>query len=405
MTINATSVQDFSVAALGSRGAFYFWGESAFSVSSYAGKTWNGTMEYSVNAADWTVWDGTGDISSGAFKGKQFLFLRGTGNSTVTNRGSTRFVLTGSGIHAEGNIENILDYTTTANGQHPVPATGAFSGLFKDCTALVSGPVLGTVSVPNDCCIEMFRGCTALVTPPKIMARELKTNSFLRMFQDCTALTYAPELNAKTLGPYCYQSMFEGCTALLTVPDLPATDVKTSCYYRMFSGCTSIDNPNGVRLIAKTPGASSYERMFYNCSSLTQAPEILAEALGTEACKNMFYGCTALVTAPKIHATAVAADSCMLMFYGCTSLTTLPKLHALTMANQCYNQMFIECSALKVSETQTGTYVYPFRIPDEGTGDASSASSWNTIMFYHTGGTFTGAPEVNKTYYVENEPV
>jgi hypothetical protein len=34
--------------------------------------------------------------------------------------------------------------------------------------------------------------------------------------------------------------------------------------------------------------------MFYNCISLTQAPELLATTLAEECCPNMFSGCTNL---------------------------------------------------------------------------------------------------------------
>jgi hypothetical protein len=66
--------------------------------------------------------------------------------------------------------------------------------------------------------------------------------------------------------------------------------------------------------------------------------------------------------------------------------------------------MFYGCTSLKVSSTQTETYQYEWRIPTNGTV-GKTASSWNDSTLSGTGGTYTGNPSINKTYYVENPPV
>ena len=86
------------------------------------------------------------------------------------------------------------------------------------------------------------------------------------------------------------------------------------------------------------------------------------------------------------------------MFYGCTALTTIPKLFAITLARNCYNSMFLSCEKLKLSAAQTGEYSTPYRIPSSGTGTTASDALLN--MFQETGGTFTGTPEINTTYYL-----
>jgi uncharacterized repeat protein (TIGR02543 family) len=65
--------------------------------------------------------------------------------------------------------------------------------------------------------------------------------------------------------------------------------------------------------------------------------------------------------------------------------------------------MFRECTALKVSSVQIGAYQYEWRIPTSGAGII--ANYWNTYMLSGTGGTFTGDPTIDITYYVENPPV
>jgi hypothetical protein len=92
------------------------------------------------------------------------------------------------------------------------------------------------------------------------------------------------------------------------------------------------------------------------------------------------------------------------MFYGCTSLASVPALPATTLAEYCYAYMFKGCTSLKVSSTQTGAYQYEWRIPTNGTV-GKTAWSWNDSMLSGTGGTYTGNPSINKTYYVENPPV
>lgn len=91
-------------------------------------------------------------------------------------------------------------------------------------------------------------------------------------------------------------------------------------------------------------------------------------------------------------------------FRNCSALITAPALPANNLAEYCYNSMFNGCTNLKISTTQSGIYQYAWRIPESGT-ISSTYLGWNTDMFKNTGGTFTGNPTINTTYYVENQPV
>ena len=198
-------------------------------------------------------------------------------------------------------------------------------------------------------------------------------------------------------GSYCYQSMFQGCTSLTTAPALPATTLASGCYGEMFLGCTSLTT--APALPATTLANYCYQSMFQGCTSLATAPELPATTLGESCYNGMFYGCTSLATAPELPATVLNTMCYREMFKGCTSLTTPPELPATTLANHCYNSMFYECTSLKVSETQTEEYATAWRIPSTGE-ITSGAYSWNTNMLTNTGGTFTGVPAVNTTYYI-----
>ena len=312
-------------------------------------KGWNGILEYSTDKSTWNTWDGT-EISSAGSK----LYLRGTGNTKITDGwNGYRFVFIGTDalkIACEGNIENLLDYETVSAGDHPTMAVYCYT--------------------------YMFSGCTSLVTAPELPATTLTNYCYQGMFYGCTALTTAPELPATTLGTDCYTNMFAGCTALTTAPSvLPSTTLDTSCYLRMFEGCTA----------------------------LTTAPALPATTLVERCYDIMFSGCTSLVTAPALPATTLADYCYHDMFYGCTSLTTAPALPATKLREGCYSSMFKGCTKIKLSTAQTGEYQTVYRIPISGTG--SDRLSALDDMFTNTGGTFTGTPSINTTYYTSNTVV
>lgn len=63
--------------------------------------------------------------------------------------------------------------------------------------------------------------------------------------------------------------------------------------------------------------------------------------------------------------------------------------------------MFYGCYRLKLSTTQTDEYTQEYRIPTSGTG--TTAMDALKYMFTSTGGTFTGTPEINTTYYLHKD--
>ena len=313
-----------------------------------ATKHWDGTLEYFSSNRTWTTWDGTATLSSVDNDGEYVLYLRGTGNTVITGDNQNyRWILTGSNIACIGNIENLLDYATVESGAHP--------------------------TLVSYCYGYMFSGCTALTQAPALPATTLVSYCYAGMFYGCTALTQAPALPATTLAPGCYADMFYGCTSLTQAPALPATTLADYCYYDMF----------------------------YGCASLTQAPALPATTLADDCYENMFYGCTSLTQAPALPATTLAEYCYYDMFQGCTSLTQAPALPATTLSNYCYRNMFYDCTSLKLSSTQTGEYTQEYRIPMTGTG--TSTTDALTDMFTNTGGTFTGTPEINTTYYLSTD--
>ena len=208
------------------------------------------------------------------------------------------------------------------------------------------------------------------------------------------------------MGDSCYYYLFDSCKSLTHAPDLPATKLTKQCYAHMFSNCTSL--VHAPKLPATALAELCYYWMFYKCASLASEPELPATTLAEQCYSRMFSNCTSLVHAPKLPATVLAKYCYSNMFEECSSLISLPELPATTLANYCYTSMFRECSNIKMSVTQTGEYQTPYRIPTTGTGTSwenSLGGSSLSYMFSDTGGTFTGTPEINTTYYTSNTVV
>ena len=342
-------------------------------------KHWNGILEYFSADKVWVVWDGTTTLSSVDNDGEYVMYLRGTGNTVITGRTANgasdtyRWVLTGSDIACVGNIENLLDYATVESGQHPTMAEACYVYMFFDCTSLTQAPTLTATTLADYCYCGMFVRCTSLTQTPVLPAITLSYGCYQDMFFGCTGLTQVPALPATTLASYCYADMFYGCTGLTQAPALPVTTLASYCYYQMF----------------------------WNCTNLTQAPALPATTLAEYCYRSMFSGCTSLTKAPALPATTLANNCYERMFRGCTSLTQAPALPATTLANNCYKYMFENCTSLKLSNTKTGEYTQEYRIPTTGTGTTTTDALTN--MFISTGGTFTGTPSINTTYYLSTD--
>ena len=322
--------------------ALQFTSPNPFSIS--APLKWDGKIEY-CNGAGWQEWDGSA-IVSGEIESDNYIYLRGTGNTKITGAAYfTYWKSSGSNIACNGSIELLLDWKTVKNGMHPIMAEYCFTNLFSNWKGLTTAPLLPATTLSDDCYARMFEGCTGLTAAPSLPATTLSIRCYQYMFHNCTGLTTTPLLPATKLGGYCYSSMFEGCTGLTAAPSLPATALKDGCY----------------------------SSMLRNCTGLTAAPSLPATKLG---------------------------DSCYsAMFLGCAGLTAAPSLPATALKSRCYQRMFEGCSKIKLSAVATGAYSKAYRIPANGTGTTASNALNN--IFANTGGTFTGTPEINTTYYLD----
>lgn len=183
---------------------------------------------------------------------------------------------------------------------------------------------------------------------------------------------------------------------LLEYSNPPTSILKNDCYHGMFYNCANLTQ--APKLPATTLANDCYSWMFYNCTNLTKAPELPATTLANNCYHGMFEACSNLTQAPELPATQLKSYCYSRMFYGCISLTVAPDLPATTLAESCYLAMFYNCQSLKISTTQSAEYHTAWRIPSSGT-ISSTPSSWNIEMLAYTGGTFTGNPDINTTYY------
>ena len=143
---------------------------------------------------------------------------------------------------------------------------------------------------------------------------------------------------------YCFFRLFYRCSSLTQAPELPATTLTNICYEEMFEGCTNLTK--APELPATTLAESCYASMFSGCANLTQAPELPATTLADYCYASMFSECTNLKEASELPATTLAEYCYEGMFSGCTNLTQAPELPATTLAEWCYSYMFNGCTNL-----------------------------------------------------------
>jgi hypothetical protein len=260
-----------------------------------------------------------------------------SGNYNLTETSMTNafhFQMTGS-INATGNVRSI--------------GPGKLYGLFSNCDALKTAPVLPDTTLTKSCYAYMFENCSSLIEPPVLNAKTLAESCYLSMFEGCSSLKTAPALPAAKLATTCYSSMFTGCTSITQAPTLPATTAVSGCYMSMFAGCSSLTEP--PVLPATKVETACYSSMFTGCTSLKTAPALPATGLKPYCYHSMFAGCSSLTTAPTLPATTLAEHCYHSMFLGCSSLTTAPTLPATTLAKHCYAYMFEDCPSLTEAPT------------------------------------------------------
>lgn len=163
-------------------------------------------------------------------------------------------------------------------------------------------------------------------------------------------------------------------------------------------GCGNLNNLlNYNNTVTMATYAFAY--LFYNAQAVDFDVTLPSTSLKDYCYRSMFQY-SGIRKAPKLPATTLATGCYNGMLSNCYSLEAIPALPATTLTNTCYQYMFNNSLAVKFSTTQTGEYQTAYCIPTSGTGTVGTNSLSN--MFQGTGGTFTGTPTINTTYYTSN---
>lgn len=215
----------------------------------------------------------------------------------------------------------------------------------------------------------------------------IKSANISSKFKDCVNLVYGPEIKraGDAYNHVDIHDIFKGCTSLIEIPDITLSgNINRITADSMCEGCTSLIKAPKIKVNNTTEESVilSFVYAFKDCTALNDIPDSLFSSVIDNCTVNNMY--------------------CGSMFKGCTSLEKLPVLPTLnsTSSNTInYVSMFEDCSKIKISETETGSYVNEYSI--NVTGLTSRVGLWD--MFTNTGGTFTGTPTINTTYYTSNE--
>ena len=250
------------------------------------------------------------------------------------------------------------------------------------------------------------------------LTRTGTSNSYYNYFSSTGKINCSGDIRSllnKVVAPgdymYWFSNLFYNCTSLTQAPELPAKNLATSCYYRMFNGCTSLTQ--APELPATTLATDCYDGMFSNCTSLTTAPELPATNLADYCYYQMFWNCTSLTKVPSVLPATTLANNCYnSMFYGCASLTTAPKLPATNLVDYCYSNMFNGCTSLTTAPELPATNLtsYCYQSMFRGCTSLTSApelpattlaSNCYNSMFYGCT-SLTTAPELHATTLANN---
>ena len=209
---------------------------------------------------------------------------------------------------------------------------------------------------------------------------------------------------------YCFYRLFYNCSSLTTAPELTATTLESHCYDSMFRGCSSLTT--APELPATTLVSYCYYGMFYKCTSLTTSPKLPATTLAIYCYYGMLEGCTSLVNAPALPATTLARYCYGSMFSSCSSLTTAPELPATTLGESCYSYMFSSCSSLttapELPATTLTNYCYNFMfvscksLTTAPELPATTLTNYCYRSMFNSCSSLTTAPELPATELVSN---
>ena len=185
--------------------------------------------------------------------------------------------------------------------------------------------------------VNVYGNIMSLISGDSFKNNKTLTDSytFKRLFYGYTNLLSADNLilPATTLASNCYNGMFYDCTSLVNAPELPATTLAGNCYAYMFSGTNVLPDCSNIDFTSNSVVSSGGLISLFAGTKVTDSD---LDRLLPKNTNGKYY----------LPVTTLASYCYREMFYGCTSLTTAPELPATILADSCYQTMFYGCSSL-----------------------------------------------------------
>ena len=245
----------------------------------------NKNLQFSYDDQNWEDWTGAKTIYAG-----EKLYVRGLDDYVLNDQvigGNAFFNISYGYVECHGNIMSLCNNSNIIKSM-------SLTSIFQDAYYLKTAPDIIADEVESAGCWWMFYGCSNLKSIDKIDVKKVGSSGFSGMFRDCSSLVNIPSiLPATELADYCYHQMFYNCQSLTQAPELPATELYENCYDSMFSNCINLVKAP-TKLPATTLKPYCYQRMFYNCSSLVRAPYLPASQLVSSCYVQMFKYCSKL---------------------------------------------------------------------------------------------------------------
>ncbi len=206
----------------------------------------------------------------------------------------------------------------------------SFASMFSNCSNLVS-----VTSLPSSALsmVQTFNNCSRLTT-----VSELPSNvtNMTGTFRSCSSLENVPKL---PIGVKNLSQTFADCSSLVNPPEIPDTvQMMTGTFNKCVKLKTAPKLPKSLGSGGSRNATTALSSTFLNCSSLTQPPAEIPEAV--TAMTSTFKGCTNLETTPVISDNITSMSG---TFNGCTNLKTAPVIPS-NVTNM--NSTFNDCTSL-----------------------------------------------------------
>lgn len=226
-----------------------------------------------------------------------------------------------------------LTITATDHDTADTSSVSNWSNSFRDCSSLVSFPLLNTSSGTD--MENAWRNCTSLTTFPVINTSNV--SNFRAAWFGCSSLTSFPSISLSSADTL--RETWMGCSSLTSFPSLNLlSSAVLNVFREAWRGCSSLTSfPN-----LNFSNAVTLRDAWRDCSSLTSFPAIAIS--GDVTLWETWRDCSGLISFPIVD-TSNASDV-RGAWYGCSSLVWFPHLDTTNATN--ITDSWNGCTNLKI---------------------------------------------------------